>query len=111
MWSWMREGGAAMYGMVLIGAVTIAVASRASVRARRGTLFAGALCTLACGVLGIALGLQAVAGAVGRFSDPVGALLTGLREISYNGVLAAFLAAALTLAGLATAPGEGAVRT
>ncbi len=52
-------------------------------------------------MLGIASGLQAVAAAFRRFSDPLEALSIGMRELSYNGVFSAMVAAALVFAALA----------
>jgi|LNFM01.1.fsa_nt_gb hypothetical protein len=93
-----REGG---FGMFLILAVAAATAALAATRPRgkqRDVLFGGAIASLAAGLLGIATGMQAVAANFRRFADPLEALSVGMRELSYNGVFAAAVAAALIAA-------------
>jgi hypothetical protein len=100
MLNYVREGGYSMLLIILVAIVTAVVAAVRPTGRQREVLFAGAIAALAAGMLGLASGLQAVAAAVPRFANPIEALCVGLRELSYNGVFSAMVAAALALAAL-----------
>jgi hypothetical protein len=100
MMTWMREGGFSMFLILIAAAVTAAVAATRPKGRQADVLFAGAIATLAAGMFGVSTGLQAVAANYQRFPEPLAALATGLRELSYNGVFSAAVAIALAAAGL-----------
>lgn len=106
MFTWFREGGYSMYMILAVAAATAALAATRPKGKQRDVLFGGAILSLAAGLLGIATGIQAVAANFRRFAEPLEALSVGLREMSYNGVFAAVVAAALVAAGAAVGRGD-----
>lgn len=100
MLNYVREGGYSMLLIILVAVLTAVGAAMRPAGRQREILFGGAIMALAAGMLGIASGLQAVAANFRRFSDPLEALGCGMRELSYNGVFSAMVAAALVVAAL-----------
>ncbi len=70
--------------------------------ARPGILIGGSWLCVVFGLLGLALGMEAVSAHYGRFDDPTAALGTGLGELANNGSFAAILALLLGAASLVT---------
>lgn len=101
MLNYVREGGFSMLLIIFVAVATAVFAALRPAGRQREVLYGGAILSLAAGMLGIASGLQAVAAVFRRFSDPLEALSVGMRELSYNGVFSAIVAAALVVAGLA----------
>ena len=102
MMNYMRDGGMNMW---LLLAVAIGAAVLAVVRpkqARPGILLGGSWLCLVFGILGLALGMEAVSAHYTRFDDPVAALGTGLGELANNGTFAAALAFVLGIASAVT---------
>ena len=103
MLEFMRLGGFPMWVML---ASAIAVGGWAAARgaARRSeALAAGTVLVVIEGVLGMALGMKAVSGAVDMIGGDKGSVVAaGLGELANNGIFAALLALILGIAALST---------
>lgn len=93
-----------MYLTLVVALVTVAIAATRAKAEQPWILLAGAVLSLGSGLVGIATGLQMVAAHYRDFPEPLLALATGLRELSYNGVFAAIVATGLTVAALVIRP-------
>ncbi len=93
-----------MYLTLIVGLVTVALAARRTKSEQAWILAGGSVLALASGLIGVATGLQMVAAHYRDFPEPLVALATGLRELSYNGVFAAMVSAALMLSALVLRP-------
>lgn len=100
--NYMHEGG---FNMWLLLAVAVGSGVLAATRprdARPAVLMAGSWLCMVLGILGLALGMEAVSAHYGRFDDPTAALGTGLGELANNGSFAAALALVLGAASAVT---------
>jgi len=93
----MRDGGSSMWLMVFAAVTSVVVAFARKPEERAVTLLAGCVVSVIFAVLGMSLGMQAVAAQYTRFPEPLAAVAQGLRELSNNGLLGAMLA---TLQGM-----------
>ena len=97
----MRNGGVAMWVMLVtaLGAGVAAMWNGPDARPR--ILGAATVAVLAQGMLGMATGIVATTRALSRAEDPVRLLACGLGELANNGILGGGLALALGAAWLA----------
>jgi len=102
MMTYMHEGGFNMWLLLAVGVGTAVVAAMKPREARPGILVGGSWLCVVFGLLGLALGMEAVSAHYGRFDDPTAALGTGLGELANNGSFAAILALLLGAASLVT---------
>lgn len=100
--NYMAEGGLNMWLLLAVGVGSAVVAAGKPREARSSILAVGSWLCLVFGMLGLALGMEAVSANYGRFDDPVAAIGTGLGELANNGSFGAILALALGIASLVT---------
>src|SRR5262245_48661561 len=100
MMDYMREGGWAMWAMVICAIAVVVLAIFRGPNARPRVLLAGCILAIIQGMLGMATGMEAVASHYDRFSDKTGAVAEGLGELANNGTLGGGLALAFGLAAL-----------
>ena len=102
MMNYMHEGGFNMWLLLAVGVGSAVLAFARPKDARAGILMAGSWLCLVFGILGLALGMEAVSAHFGRFDDPVAAIGQGLGELANNGSFAAILAVLLGIGSLVT---------
>ncbi len=100
MLTFFREGGMPMYLTLIIAIATVIIAATRRRSEQSWVLLGGAVFALASGLAGMATGLQMVAAHYRDFPEPLLALATGLRELSYNGVFGALVATGLGAAAM-----------
>lgn len=92
-----RDGGFNMWLLLLSFIATVVLAAGRKGDDRVAVLVGGCIVSLILGLLGISMGLIAVATNYQRFPEPLAALAQGLNELSNNGTFGALLA---TLQGM-----------
>jgi hypothetical protein len=104
MMDYFRDGGASMWGILIIFFFTAGLAAARPKAMRSSILGKGSVAVLAAGVLGLATGMKAVSAHVGSFPDKAEAIGIGLGELANNGTFSFILFTILGVASLATAP-------
>jgi hypothetical protein len=104
--NYMHEGGYAMW-LMLVSAIAIAIYGATRPKERRhGVFVAGVLALLTQGMLGMATGMEAVAGHIAErgaeYPDKGAVVAMGLGELANNGTFAVFFAALFGIAALVT---------
>ncbi len=103
MMEYMREGGFAMWAILVTGVLAVVLAATRPAAARPGVLMTGSIAAIVQGMLGLSSGLLMVSRNYQRFPNPMEAIGAGLGEASHNGTFGALVATLLGLAALITA--------
>jgi hypothetical protein len=102
--NYMREGGWAMWAMLITALFVAGWAAARPKEARSRALAKGSVVILMEGMLGMATGMIAVSSKYELFPDKTAAVAQGLGELANNGTFAAVLFTVVGVASLATEP-------
>ena len=102
MMDYMREGGWAMWAILISAIAVVVLASIRSPKARPRILLAGCILAIIQAILGMATGMVAVASHYDRFDDKAGSIAGGLAELANNGTFGGGVALVLGIAALVT---------